>query len=143
MWRLKLHNHRRHAILHFGERHGIDDLVANAIIILTTKVRLAPEIVKLHSLHGLGDLFWIETLGFLHRRDKGKSRIGKIDTGGIPLTIFLGVTFLPALERLRQRSLDITVYPHTFDIRFPCNTRHDRSIDLADMDKPSLEAQFA
>src|SRR5215217_181387 len=84
MWRLQLHNHRGYTVLHFGERHGIDDLVVDAIIILTTEVRLAPEIIKLHGLHGLGDLFGIETLGFLHGCDKGKSRIGKIDTGGIP-----------------------------------------------------------
>ena len=101
MWRLQLHNHRRHTVLHFGERHGIDDLVVDAVVALATEVRFPPEVVKLDGLQGLGDLFGIETLSFLQACDKGKSRIGKVDTGSVPLTISLSVTLLPALERLR------------------------------------------
>src|SRR5215471_12578555 len=119
MWRLQLHNHRRHAVLHLGERHSIDDLVAYAVEILTTVVRLPPEVVKLHVLQGLGDLFWVETLSYLHGCYKGKSRIGKIDTGGVPLTVLLGVTLLPALDRLWQWAFHIAVYPRTFNVLLP------------------------
>src|SRR5882724_2322470 len=54
--REELRDEGRDPVLHLGERHRIDDLVADAVVVLAAEVRLAPEIVELDDAEGVGDL---------------------------------------------------------------------------------------
>src|SRR6266705_1421747 len=47
MGRRQLRHQSRDPVLHFGEGHGVDDLVGDAVVILPPEMRLAPEIVEL------------------------------------------------------------------------------------------------
>src|SRR6266850_2069632 len=46
VWRKELHDEGRDAVLHLGERHRVDDLVADAVVVLPAEVRLAPQVVE-------------------------------------------------------------------------------------------------
>src|SRR3989442_6865540 len=139
----QLHDHLRDAVLHLRERHGIDDLIADAIEILPAKVGLAPQVVKVDGVQGLGDLLGVETLGFLHPSNEREGGVGKVDTGGVPGTVFLGIALLPALERLWEWLLDIAMHPHAFDVLLPSNTSHYRGVNLPNMDETPLKPQLA
>src|SRR2546427_768310 len=61
-WR-ELDDEGRHPVLPLGERHGIEDLVADAVIVLAAEMCLTPEVVELHGLQRVGDLLLVEALG--------------------------------------------------------------------------------
>src|SRR5258705_3188901 len=141
--REELRDEGRDPVLHLGERHRIDDLVADAVVVLAAEVRLAPEIVELDDAEGVGDLLRIDALRLLHRGDEGEGRIGEVDAGRVPFTELLRVARLPALDLLRQGGLDEAVHPHTLDVRLAGDVRHHRGVDLPDVDEAALEAELA
>src|SRR5262245_36512708 len=64
--RRELDHEVRHAVLHLGEGHRIEDLVADAVVLLAAEVRHAPQVLELHRLHRLGDLLLVQALRLLH-----------------------------------------------------------------------------
>src|SRR5712691_5349882 len=42
---VELHHEVRDPVFHLGEGHGIDDLIADAVVVLAAEVRLAPEVL--------------------------------------------------------------------------------------------------
>src|SRR5437867_12571253 len=44
---LELHDELRDPVFDLGEGHGVDDLVADAVVILPTEVRLPPEVLEI------------------------------------------------------------------------------------------------
>src|SRR5437870_3327015 len=95
---LQLHDERGHAVLHLGERHRVEDLVADAVVVLAAEVRLAPEVLELHGRERVRDLLLIEALRLLHRGDERERRVREVDAGGVPLAVLLRVARLPALD---------------------------------------------
>src|SRR5262245_20397919 len=93
-WR-QLHHQVRDPVPHLREGHGIDDLVADAVIVLSPEMRLAPEVIELDAAQRFGHLLGIEALGLLDAGDERVGRVGEVDAGGVPLAVFLGVTRLP------------------------------------------------
>src|SRR5687767_13722926 len=87
-WR-ELHDEGGHPVLHLGERHRVEDLVADAVVLLTAEPRLAPEVLELDGAEGLRDLLLVEALSLLHRGHEREGRIREVDAGGVPLTVFL------------------------------------------------------
>src|SRR4029450_2005674 len=79
--RRELDHEVRHAVLHLGEGHRIQDLVADAVVLLAAEPRLAPEVVELDGLQGVGDLLLVEALRLLHRGHEGEGR-RREDTAG-------------------------------------------------------------
>src|SRR6266542_795764 len=59
MRREELHDEGRDAVLHLGERHRVDDLVADTVVVLSAEVRLAPQVVELHDAEGVRHLLRI------------------------------------------------------------------------------------
>src|SRR6266850_3401392 len=111
VWREELHDEGRDAVLHLGERHRVDDLVADAVVVLPAEVRLAPQVVEFHDAEGVRHLLRIDALRLLQRGDEGEGRIGEVDAGRVPFAVLLRVARLPALDLLRQRRLDEAVHP--------------------------------
>src|SRR5262245_39356992 len=97
----ELHDEGRDAVLHLGERHRVDDLVADAVVVLPAEVRLAPQVVELHDAQSVRHLLRVCTLRLLQRRDEREGRIGEVDAGRVPLAVLLRVARLPALDLLR------------------------------------------
>src|SRR5207244_9763875 len=71
---LELHDELRDPVFDLGEGHGVDDLVADAVVILATEVRLPPEVLELDRAQRLGDLLPVEALGLLHRGHEREDR---------------------------------------------------------------------
>src|SRR4029453_14633776 len=128
--RRELDHEVRHAVLHLGEGHRIEDLVADAVVFLAAEAGLAPEVVELDGLRGPGDLLLVEALGLLHGGHEGEGRIGEVDAGGVPLAVLLGVPRLPALDLVRQRVLHVPVDPRALDVRLARDVGDDRPVDL-------------
>src|SRR5262249_50636615 len=74
MRREELHDEGRHAVLHLGERHRIDDLVADAVVVLSAEVRLAPQVVELDDAESVRHLLRIGALRLLQRGDECEGR---------------------------------------------------------------------
>src|SRR5437667_11127401 len=140
---LELDDELRDPVFDLGEGHGVDDLVADAVVILPTDVRLPPEVLELDRAQRLGDLLRVEALGLLHRGHERECRIGEVDAGRIPLAVLLGVPRLPALDLLRQRGLHVAVDPRALHVLLPRNARHHRGVHLPEVDEPALEAEHA
>src|SRR5215510_5912757 len=141
--RRQLQEQRGHAVPHLRERHRIDDLLADAVVVLAAEVRLAPEVVELHGAHGLADLLRVEALGFPDRGHEGERRIREVDARRVPLTEPLRVALLPALELVRQRGLHVAVHPHALGVLAAGDARHHRAVDLVERDEAPLEAELA
>src|SRR6516162_10438554 len=141
--RCQLRHQSGDPVLHLGERHGVDDLVGDAVVILSPEMCLAPEVVELDSVQGIGDLLRIEALSLLHRGDKSKGGICEVDARRIPLAVLLAIARLPALDLIRQRILDIPMYPHALDVRLARDVRDHRGVDLPDVNKAPLETELA
>src|SRR5262249_32228418 len=124
--RRQLRHQGRNPSLHLGEGHGGDDLVGDAVVILSPIVSFAPEIFELDTVQGLGDLLWIEALSLLYRRDKSEGGIGEVDARCIPLAVLLSVARLPALDCFGQRILDVAMRPHVLDVGLAGGVRHHR-----------------
>ena len=54
--RRQLNHEGRHAVPHFRERHRIQDLVADAVVLLAAEVGRAPEVLELHGLERLAEV---------------------------------------------------------------------------------------
>src|SRR5436309_339748 len=130
-------------VLHLGERHGIDDLIADTVVVLAAEVRLAPEILELDRAERLGDPLWVQALGLFHRGHEGEGRIGEVDARRVPLAVLLGVARLPVLDLFRERGLHVAVDPRALDVLLPGDARYHRGIHLADVDEPALVAEHA
>jgi len=90
----------RDPVLHLGERHRIDDLVADAVVILSSEMGFAPQILELDDAESVGDLLRVDALRLLHRGDEGEGRIGEVDAGRVPFPVLLRIARLPALDLL-------------------------------------------
>src|SRR5712691_5861922 len=139
----ELHDEVRDPVLDLGERHGVDDLVTDAVVILAAKMRLAPEIVELDGAQRLGDLLRVDALGLLDRGHEREGRIGEVDAGGVPFAVLLGVARLPVLDLLGQRGLHVAVDPGAFHVLLTGDARHHRGVHLTEVDEPALEAEHA
>src|SRR3989441_5544292 len=141
--RRELHDEVRDPVLDLGERHGVDDLVTDAVVILAAEMRLAPEIVELDGAQRLGDLLRVDALGFPDRGHEREGRIGEVDAGGVPFAVLLGVARLPAADLLRQRGLHAAVDPGALHVLLPGDASHHRGVHLADMYEPARVAEQA
>src|SRR5215831_20963605 len=141
--RRQLQEERRHAVTHLRERHRVDDLLTDAVVVLAAEVRLAPQVVELHGAHGLADLLRLEALGLPDGRDEGERGIREVDARRVPLAEPLRVTLLPALELVRERGLYVAVYPHAFGVFAAGDARHHRAVDLVERDEAALEPELA
>src|SRR5260370_3945870 len=141
--RRQLHHQGRNPVLHPGTRHRVDHLVGDAVVILSSKMRLAPEVLELYGVQRLADFLRIEALRLLHGSDKCEGGGGEVDARGIPLAVLLGIARLPTLHLLGPGALHKPVHPHPLDIRLAGDVRHPRGVDLSDVNEAPLEAEFA
>src|SRR5215470_12948434 len=141
--RRQLQEERRHAVPHLRERHRVDDLLTDAVVVLAAEVRLAPEVVELHGAHGLGDLLRVEALRLADRGHEGKRGIREVDARRVPLAEPLRVALLPALQLVRQRGLHVAVHPHALGVLAAGDAGHHRAVDLVERNEAPLEAELA
>src|SRR5215471_13446723 len=141
--RRQLRHQSRYPVFHLGEGHGVNNLVGNAIVILSSEMRLSPKVVELDGMQGLGDLLRVEALSLLYRSDKGEGGIREVDARRIPLAVLLAIARLPTLDLLGQWLLDVPMHPRALDVRLAGDVRHHRGVDLPDVNEAPLEAELA
>src|SRR5215475_1576048 len=73
--RRELDHEIRHAVLHLGEGHRIEDLVTDAVVLLPAEMRRAPEVLELDDRQGLGDLLLVQALGLAQCGHEREGRV--------------------------------------------------------------------
>ena len=143
MRREELHDERRDPVLHLGERHRIDDLVGDAVVLLAAEVRLAPEVVELDD-----DAARRRSSSRRHsapsspprrrRRPGWRSRcwsrsIRRTSSCSAPASSSPARGAAPARSR----------GPRSLDVRLAGDVGHHRGVDLPDVNEPPLESELA